>query len=203
MEDVSPPQAQQAVVDCAIALCPGFHPSALTHSFSAQLAVMGFPLNTQLVFPSDRYGAYDALAVVRFLHEQLSRHAPQDWLTLPITLIGFSAGAVAAMGAALMLEALGGKVQAVFLLDGWGVPIAGRFPTYRLSHDDFTDWSSALLGAGQARFYATPGVDHLDLWRSPQTVPGICFNSAAPDPHLTTALEFLTHSLRQHQSNAG
>ncbi len=161
---------------------------------------MGVPLHTQLIFPSDRYGAYDALAVVRFLHEQLSRQAPQDWLTRPMTLIGFSAGAVAAMGAALLLETLGGKVQAVFLLDGWGVPIAGRFPTYRLSHDHFTDWSSALLGAGQARFYATPAVDHLDLWRSPQTVSGICIPAATAVPQPTTALEFMTNILRQHQA---
>ncbi|NES83160.1 MAG: hypothetical protein F6K10_18095, partial [Moorea sp. SIO2B7] len=32
--------------------------------------------------------------------------------------------------------------------------------------------SSALLGAGADSFYADPEVEHLDLWRSPQTTQG-------------------------------
>lgn len=183
----------------AIALCPGFHPPDLTQSFCQHLDGLGLPTQKHLVFPSDRAAPYDSLAVLRFLHEHLSRDHPQDWLTTPITLIGFSAGAVAAMGAALMLEGLGGTVQTVFLLDGWGVPIAGHFPTHRLSHDRFTHWSSTLLGAGQDSFYAEPAVDHLALWRSPHIVQGFWVKPMPTRPSPTTALDFLAHWLQYYQ----
>ncbi|NJK53546.1 MAG: hypothetical protein HC936_13370 [Leptolyngbyaceae cyanobacterium SU_3_3] len=57
-------------------------------------------------------------------------------------------------------------------MDGWGVPLGGDFPIYRVSHDRFTHWSSAWWVAGLDSFYADPAVAHLDLWRSPQTVQG-------------------------------
>lgn len=187
-----------AKVKSAIALCPGFHSPDLTRAFYQQLHTVSLPNQQLLVFPSDRFPAYDSLAVLRFLHEQLSRNPPDDWLTQPLTLIGFSAGAVAAVGAALMLEALGSQIQAVFVLDGWGVPVAGRFPTHRLSHDRFTHWSSALLGTGQDSFYAEPAVDHLELWRSPQTVNGFWINPSTAVAVPTTALQFLAHWLQHY-----
>ncbi|MGB3188280.1 MAG: hypothetical protein WBB43_02490, partial [Limnoraphis sp.] len=63
-------------------------------------------------------------------------------------------------------------VKALIALDGWGVPLGGNFPIYRISHDRFTHWSSALLGGGVESFYADPPVEHLDLWSSPQTARG-------------------------------
>lgn len=185
--------------DGAIVLCPGFHPPEFTQSFCRELDAIELLHGQRLVFPSDRYAAYDALAVVRFWHEQVSRHTSWDWLNVPLILIGFSAGAVAAMGAALLLETWGGIVQAVFLLDGWGVPVGGRFPTHRLSHDRFTDWSSAWLGAGQANFYADPGVDHLALWQSPGAVFGYGVLPSAT-PVATNALHFLANWLCHYQT---
>lgn len=67
---------------------------------------------------------------------------------------------------------MGGQIKALIALDGWGVPLGGNFPIYRLSHDSFTHWSSALLGGGTESFYADPPVEHLELWRSPQTTKG-------------------------------
>lgn len=183
----------------AIALCPGVHPPELTQSLQHQLASTKLLTQPLLVFPSDRYAAYSPLDVLRFLHERLSRNETNHWLKQPVTLVGFSAGVVGAMGAAVALENLGGQVQAVIALDGWGVPLMGHFPTHRLSHDRFTHWSSALLGAGHDSFYADPAVEHLELWRSPQTVQGWWVNATSQQTTKTTALQFLLHWL-QHYS---
>ncbi|MCU0568633.1 MAG: hypothetical protein MUF49_18805 [Oculatellaceae cyanobacterium Prado106] len=91
---------------------------------------------------------------------------------VPLFFVGFSAGVVGAIGAARLWHQWGGQVQGLAAFDGWGVPLWGDFPIYRISHDAFTHWSSALLGAGQASFYAEPPVSHLALWRSPETVQG-------------------------------
>jgi hypothetical protein len=177
----------------AIALCPGIHDPTLTQSFVQQLQENCLlPINL-LVFPSDRYAAYSSVDVLRFLHERLHPMTPNAWLTVPVVFIGFSAGVVGAMGAAIALESLGGHVR-----DGWGVPLIGNFPHHRLSHDYFTHWSSALLGAGQDSFYAEPAVQHLDLWRSPQTVQGWWVNSLEHPPHPTTALQFLSYWLQHY-----
>lgn len=186
----------------AIAICPGFHPAALTHQFLEQLQTVTSANDSLLVFPVERYQAYSGVDVLRFLHEQLSRQAQDRWLQTPITFIGFSAGVVGALGAAIAFELMGGRVNALFALDGWGVPVAGRFPVHRLSHDYVTHWSSALLGAGLDSFYADPAVEHLDLWRSPHTIPGQWVSASAPSTSQpTTALDFLTHWLRQYRSS--
>ncbi|MDX2229250.1 MAG: hypothetical protein NW220_06415 [Leptolyngbyaceae cyanobacterium bins.349] len=181
----------------AIALCPGVHPPDLTQSFVQQLESLG-PLPRVLVFPSDRYPAYSSVEVLRFLHERLTPAQSHAWTTTPIMFIGFSAGVVGAMGAAVALETLGGNVRALMALDGWGVPVMGRFPTYRLSHDYFTHWSSAWLGAGADSFYANPEVAHLDLWRSPQAVRGQWIRPSTPAATSTTALEFLWFWIQHH-----
>jgi hypothetical protein len=132
---------------------------------------------------------------MRFLNEQMPDRAA-DRLNIPLTFIGFSAGVVGAMGAAVAWELLGGKVQALFALDGWGVPTIGTFPIHRLSHDYFTHWSSALLGAGQDSFYADPGVAHLDLWRSPQAIQGYWVSARNHSKQQISLLQFLAHWLR-------
>jgi hypothetical protein len=153
-------------------------------------------LDTALVFPTDRNPPYSAPAILQFLHQQLSREFPQTWLTVPLVLIGFSAGVVGAVGAAWGWRSLGGKVQTLIALDGWGVPLWGDFPIHRVSHDAFTHWSSALLGTGSDNFYAEPGVEHLDLWRSPHTSHGwqIPADSTQP-PIATTAARFIAEVL--------
>jgi hypothetical protein len=156
-------------------------------------------LETWLVFPAERYPPYSGLYILRFLHEAFSRHDPDRTFSTPLVLIGFSAGVVGAMGAALGWQAMGGTVKALLAIDGWGVPLLGEFPIHRLSHDSFTHWSSAWLGAGEDSFYADPGVAHLDFWRSPQTAEGwwLAPDRAKP-PTALSAASFLTALLHRY-----
>ena len=148
----------------SVLICPGFHGPQLTQSFLQ--GVQG--RDNWLIFPTQRFSPYSALDILQFLHQQ--QKSPSQ--TEPVLFIGFSAGVVGAMGAALAWQLQSGQVKALIAIDGWGVPLAGNFSIYRLSHDYFTHWSSALLGAGKESFYAAPPVGHLDLWRSPQTSLG-------------------------------
>ena len=70
-------------------------------------------------------------------------------------------------------------MKALIAFDGWGVPLVGNFPIYRISHDQFTHWSSELLGKGDKSFYADPPVEHLDLWRSDKDSPAHVFEGVA------------------------
>ncbi|UBF26093.1 hypothetical protein K9N68_31945 [Kovacikia minuta CCNUW1] len=131
------------------------------------------------------------------MHQQLSRTYPEQFLQIPLVFIGFSAGVVGAIAAAWGWQLLGGAVQAFIAVDGWGVPLGGTFPIYRISHDSFTHWSSALLGAGETSFYADPAVDHLVLWRSPQAVKGWQVSAIASQPIVyTTAATYIANLLR-------
>lgn len=186
-----------------IVICPGIHDQGLTQQFVQGLleAAGNTSLRSEslLIFPADRYPAYSGLHVLRFLHEQLSQRDPNLAFSLPIVLIGFSAGVVGALGAALAWQGLGGTVKALFAIDGWGVPLVGSFPIHRLSHDAFTHWSSALLGAGEDSFYADPGVTHLEFWRSPQAADGWWLVSDLSKPPLAiAAASFLTALLRRY-----
>lgn len=100
---------------------------------------------------------------------------------MPLAFVSFSAGVVGAIGAAWMWQFLGGTVKAFIAFDGWGVPLWGSFPIHRFSHDEFTHWSSALLGAGSDSFYADPPVAHLDLWAKPQIAQGWWIQSQVAD----------------------
>ncbi len=155
-----------------IVICPGIHDPALTQSFIAQLRAARFPeparlerLEQPLIFPTQTSLAYSPVHVLEFLQRHCS-------IQSALILICFSAGVVGGIGAAWPWQQAGGKIQAFLALDGWGVPLYGDFPIYRISHDYFTYWSSQLLGAGVESFYADPAVEHLDLWRSPYTTQG-------------------------------
>lgn len=164
----------------SVIVCPGMHSPQFTASF-----LQTFPTSHQwLVFPAHQYPAYSALALFQFLQENLSNPSTAS----PLLFICFSAGVVGGIGAAMVWQMNRGKVKALIAIDGWGVPLLGDFPIHRFSHDYFTHWSSALLGAGEDSFYADPGVEHLDMWRSPQTslgwwqtVSGIRENCSAVD----------------------
>ncbi len=164
-----------------VIICPGIHPPELTESFVAGLELSKFcqPADI-LIFPTKDYPAYSGWHILQFVGDRLRGDGKTDY-QLPITnyqlpirlvFISFSAGVVGAIAAAKAWQRMGGKVKAFIALDGWGVPLFGDFPIYRVSHDEFTHWSSALLGSGEESFYADPGVEHLELWRSPQTVRG-------------------------------
>jgi hypothetical protein len=181
-----------------IVLCPGVHSPTLTQAFQQtlrqSLAEMAIDKQRQeiLVFPTDRYPAYSAIDLVQFLQRELNHQAP-------ILFIAFSAGVVGAIAAAWQWQQSGGRVLALIALDGWGVPLHGSFPIHRISHDYFTHWSSAWLGAGEDSFYADPAINHLDLWRSTQTVRGWWVTSTSPNSRrYTTQATFLSELFNRY-----
>ncbi|MDJ1174062.1 hypothetical protein [Roseofilum capinflatum] len=146
----------------AIVICPGFHPPSLTDCFldtmelpTPQLVCTGLPL--------------DGGSHVR---EWVKTWGNPEKQTDKITVISYSAGSVGAIAACWLWHQLGGQIQALIALDAWGVVLMGPFPIYRVSHDYFTHWSSSVLGLGDGGFYADPGVDHQQLWRSPHQAIG-------------------------------
>lgn len=145
-------------------ICPGIHPTHLTNSFVEGLSLASDRQKRILIFPAEKYPAYSAMDIYRWLETfELSPH------TAPaLFFISFSAGVVGGIGAAVAWHLQGGKIAAFVAIDGWGVPLVADFPIYRLSHDYFTYWSSALLGKGRESFYAEPSVEHLTMWRSPE-----------------------------------
>lgn len=151
-----------------------------------------------LLFPvQDPYASLSAFHILQFL----LKHHGSPSTAAPVVFIGFSAGVVGAIGAAWGWQLLGGKVKAAIAVDGWGVPLFGNFPCHRLSHDFFTHWSSALLGSGEDSFYADPAVEHLTLWRSPQTVSGWWVKPVVgklQSQMRLTAAEFLTMLLERY-----
>ncbi len=195
----------------SVIICPGVHSPELTQEF---LEGIGKVLNLRqvYVFPTRQFPAYSAIHILKFLSGQSSAQdlQLQHCILHPLVLIGFSAGVVGAIGAAQILQSFGGQVKAVIAFDGWGVPLLGNFPIHRVSHDRFTDWSSTLWGRNDSSFYADPATAHLDLWRSPQTVPGWTNEAidSAPTARLTgygqkqystTAAQFLKHLLIHYQ----
>ena len=184
-----------------VIICPGIHASELTDSFVCSVATtancnhlrsitlnsgaekpknqvnqINIPTNRDLqwlVLPTRKYLPYDPVGIYHWLNQP-------EMLAEELLFIAFSAGVVGGIGAAIALQQQGVKIKAFIAIDGWGVPLWGDFPVYRFSHDYFTHWSSAILGTGQASFYADPPVAHLTIWRSPETCQGwIVTNSTA------------------------
>ncbi|MBP0018385.1 MAG: hypothetical protein J7647_12655 [Cyanobacteria bacterium SBLK] len=168
-----------------IFICPGIHPPEFTDSF---IDNVGLSRDRLLVLPP-HIPPYSGIAVLNFLNQYCDRN-------VPLLNIAFSAGVVGAIFAASAWQYQGGTVSALLALDGWGVPLVGDFTIYRLSHDYFTHWSSALFGAGEESFYADPGVDHLELWRSPQTSLG--WSNARHGKIRCSATEFILDLLQRH-----
>jgi hypothetical protein len=184
----------------SIVLCPGIHPSSLSEAFQQGVQqALEEQSNLQrlwqkvLIFPVEQFPAYSALHIIQFMQQELE---DSQQATL---FIAFSAGVVGAIAAAWQWQQMGRQVSAFIALDGWGVPLYGSFPIHRISHDYFTHWSSALLGDGEDSFYADPAVEHLDVWRSPQTVQGWWISSTSPNTRRhTTQATFLTELLKRY-----
>jgi hypothetical protein len=180
-----------------IVICPGIHNPELTRSFLRGMqSSVEEDVGKWLVFPSDRYPAYSGWHIGQFLRDRLWIPGAESEQQPTIAIIAFSAGVVGGIAAAHGWQTSGGKVSGLIALDGWGVPLVGSFPMSRLSHDYFTHWSSALLGGGQDSFYAEPDVEHLDLWRSPQTARGYAI-SPNVQPICTTAAQFIASTLHR------
>lgn len=194
---VSPEKIEGRDLATVLVVCPGVHSPRLTESFLAAVALDRADTVQICVIPGDRQPVYSPLYGLRVLQHRLG--AP--WAAPPVLFLGFSAGVVGLAAIAPLWQALGGTVLGLIALDGWGVPLSGPFPIHRLSHDRFTDWSSALLdgpavSARGSRFYAEPAVAHLDLWRSPHTAMG-WWQPASATPVRTTAatcLQTLIHT---------
>jgi hypothetical protein len=176
-------------------LIPGIHQPELTASFVSEC--LNFHSSDILVFPSQGLSSLSSFHILEFLHDRL-----RNELESPVIFISFSAGVVGAILAANFWQLFGGKVQAFIAIDGWGVPLWGDFPMHRMSHDYFTHWSSSLLGSGQNNFYAEPAVDHLLMWRSPQTVSGCWVDPSCefyPKSDRLSASEFLRLLLKHYE----
>lgn len=153
-----------------IIICPGFHPSELTNHFMRSLDQVNNDKfkDDYLIFPTTKYPAHSSVDLIKFLKENLDK----SYSSVNLVFIAFSAGVVAAIGAANFWQLSGGNVKNLIALDGWGVPLYGNFPIARISHDYYTHWSSSLISQQGDSFYAQPEVNHLDLWRSPEKVWG-------------------------------
>lgn len=130
-----------------IIICPGIHDSQLTEEFLEAVFDNWRSLQESgnlLIFPTRDYPAYSGIDIFNFLWYESDRTSEsrmdRSWL-----FIGFSAGVVGAIAAAWKWRFVGGKVKGFVAADGWGVPLGGDFPIYRMSHDRFTHWSSAWL----------------------------------------------------------
>jgi hypothetical protein len=154
-----------------IFVCPGIHSPSLTEHFVIEL---GLSQTEVLIFPSNQ-PVYSPQHVLNFFQ-------PKE----PVVMIAFSAGVVGAIAATRTWYRQGHTIAAFIAIDGWGVPLFGNFPIYRLSHDRFTHWSSNLLGGGES-FYADPPVDHLTIWKSPRSAWGY----VEPSHRITTAAAFI------------
>jgi hypothetical protein len=186
----------------SIVLCPGIHDPALTQSFLAGLTRQLQPAQAfrtePLIVPTPTYPAFSSLHILGWLRDSLTPQSSDSHSALVI--IGFSAGVVGAIGAAWGWQAIGGQVKALIALDGWGVPLAGRFALHRFSHDYFTHWSSEVLGQSTGdSFYADPAIAHLDLWRSPETAIGWQLSTIqSQSPVQVTAAQLLLNLLHAY-----
>ncbi|MGK7938639.1 MAG: hypothetical protein AB4062_00475 [Crocosphaera sp.] len=156
-------------------ICPGFHEQRLTHSFVNNLSNDSFHLDNLLIFPTHQYPAYSGFHLLQYLQEKCQKKSQK------LIIIAFSAGVVAAVTTAWQWQQQGGIIKGLIAFDGWGVPLWGNFPIYRVSHDRFTHDSSVILGTGKLNFYADPAVEHLDLWRSPHLVRGWMVEKTNPN----------------------
>lgn len=181
-----------------LVICPGIHSPALTEAFVKELEIAISGLESEncdwfghkdwLVLPIAQLPVYSGYHVLNFLRDRVA-------LSTPLIFLAFSAGVVGASSAAWGWQQLGGQVQMLIALDGWGVPLIGDYPIHRVSHDSFTHWSSCLLGTGGIGFYAEPAVAHLDLWRSPQAAIGWQVTANLADRRRTTAAQCIAELL--------
>lgn len=182
-----------------VIICPGIHETQLTDNFLNSIFRFEQQIlldkNTELlVFPTEEYQAYSPVDVYQWL--------------IPSTIdellfICFSAGVVGGFGAATALQLQGVTIKAFVAIDGWGVPLLADFPIYRLSHDYFTHWSSAFLGAGNNNFYCEPPVAHLTLWQSPEVCQGWIVKTGKNRQEIkikSSAKDYLQHILLENIS---
>jgi len=185
-----------------LVVCPGFHLPDLTFHFLEAMQTVAQQRNaavaTWLTEPNvtvadDRHPPYLGLSV-DWLRDRIGK----DYQPPALLLIGFSAGVVGAIQTAVGWQLHQHPVRALIAVDGWGVPLTGDFPIHRVSHDAWTHWSSLVLGGNATHFYAEPAVNHLDLWRSPQTAIGWQISPNAAYRSQTTAAQLIVDLIAQY-----
>ncbi|HIK18455.1 MAG TPA: hypothetical protein IGS53_24655 [Leptolyngbyaceae cyanobacterium M33_DOE_097] len=178
-----------------LVVCPGFHAPELTRHFLEAVravalhhnaAVAAWLTDINVTIAEEGHPPYLGLSV-DWLRDRIEADHPPPALLL----IGFSAGVVGAIQTAVAWQLHQHPVRALIAVDGWGVPLTGDFPIHRVSHDAWTHWSSVALGGNATHFYAEPAVNHLDLWRSPQTAIGWQISPNAAYRSQTTAAQLL------------
>lgn len=181
-------------------ICPGIHEVALTKSFVSGLLdfnpeILSCSSSVKiLIYSGEGLKTLSAFHILDFLFEKI------EDVKSPVAFIGFSAGVVGGLQAAYLWQMFGGQVKMFIAIDGWGVPLAGNFPIHTISHDYFTHWSLICLIRGNNNFYAQPAVEHLEIWRSPQSVRGWWVNPESQtnnNKRYLTVAEFL-HMLLKH-----
>lgn len=181
-----------------VIICPGVHDPQLSDRFLSSLfdlkkdATASEWQNQFLTFPTAKYPAYSAYHLYCWL--KLQNPAREE-----LFFIAFSAGVVAAIGAIAALKLQKIQTSGLVAIDGWGVPLWGKFPIYRFSHDYFTHWSSALLGTGQTGFYSDPAVEHLAMWHSPENCGG-WITQPNSSPRKSTVKDYLQEIIKTAQS---
>lgn len=175
----------------ALILCPGMHVPQWTAFLTDQLSHGSlWPAGQHYCFPDHPLQAWSAHALGQWLEKTVEPGTP-------LVFLGFSAGCVGAISTAWECQHRGHyPVKAVIACDGWGVPLAGPFATYRLSHDRYTHLTGGFWGWGDRAFYAEPAVPHPQLWQAPHLVWGW---AEGGNREYMTALQFLARCLGQHR----
>ena len=194
-----------ASVRPCLVICPGMHSPQLSQQMIADLTPW-LPLNqldVHLFETPDWTGKLSGRRLRQQIQSLQGDQRTASAALRPLLFLAFSAGCIGAISAAQHWQHVGGTVLAFFAVDGWGVPLAAPFPTYRLSHDRWTHDTSALLGAGNTDFYADPPVAHRTLWRQPSRVEGWQVNRNGSPPQRLSAAIFLNRWLIQALNSPG
>ncbi len=194
----------------AIVVVGGIHPPGYTANLLRAVAADSVLSRVPMLVYPDR----QPLTVVsaHCLRDWLDHQWEQEWVqsqagvcpSRDVLIWSFSAGCVGAAGLAHYWQQYRGQVLALFAVDGWGVPLVGAYPIYRLSHDHFTHRTSQALGGGPINFYADPPVPHLEFWGGLPTITGWqTQREVSPSAHRRrlTAGDFLFHWSRHHLSD--
>lgn len=174
-------------------ICPGFHPPELTDRAIARL---DFPPSIQpIIIPTDQIWPCDPVGIANYIERHMADAdlIPGHHPSPKLNFLGFSAGTIGALGAALLWRDRA-SLGAIVLCDGWGVPLLPVWnwwpdgwpdgwrdrpgqPTiaprlYRVSHDRWTHDTWSRMGITTPSFIADPEVEHLTLWSDPHRVSG-------------------------------
>jgi len=175
-----------------VAICPGFHPSELT---DRAIAALDLPPTWEAIAIPNRIWPCDPAGISAHLAAQI----PPDRRAIPIHFLGFSAGTVGALGAALAWRS---PIATIALCDGWGVPVLplldGRSPQptiHRVSHDRWTHETWGRMGIATPSFCADPEVEHLELWGDLDRVTGRAFDRRGREIGTSTAKNYIRRSL--------